>query len=1529
MNEIEKRFELARKELLDLSLKNPLLNYKLRVSTGFEFVKLDAKEVFEQIVDFSKNIFFTLDERYASSRLFVNCEEKEFRRRIVKTYRQSKLYVEEKGANVLYLALGFLSWNEGDSENLYRAPLILVPVEIGKYDNEERYYIYYSGDDIHANISLITKLKDEFNIDISCDEETELNGVETYFDKVEEAVRSKPNWKVQKDQGAFDFFSYAKYLMYRDLDLSVWLNDKQELDNDVLKKLFITNFDDKLSEDIDEEKDFDPKSIHNVVDADSSQSRVIHEINQGHNLVIQGPPGTGKSQTITNIVASSVYLGKSVLFVSEKKAALDVVKRRLENVGLGDLVLELHSEKTSKKDVLTSLERTLSLGEIKEVNTSDTYNSYEEDKKTLDDYKDLINSDIRNSNIPLIDIFGQALLIKERLDKSLTRIPNIDIPDLDKWNYQDYLERSEVIKEFSLLVKEIGKVEKHPLYGVSLTECLPFEQVNIKQKLLEVEEALNDLIDVIYHIGSIFSNHSCNSIFEVGRLINSIDAVVSYKDVSFINVLDPYIYSNRDEMDIAIEKAQKFQQDFKDHSYFDVEKAFKNAERFVSSYSAYSSLSFFAKKKAKAEKEELASYLTSGKYSKSQLEKLNSLLLNFLSLIPLEKQFKYLFKDLYKGLFGTDWNLVVSYVEKGREFLNLVFSYSLLSQTRAVIYDDSKIDELAELKEDYLAKKNDFETKLAEFFNLTQFDTVKRFNYNYWYFDLSFSDLKKVVNEWKSGIESTVEIVRYNVCLDKLNKLGLRGIFEYYQSSNKYSVLNDLFSYYYFDSLINTAYNVYPVLADFREYKLEDTIKAFKELDRKMLQFNIREILIEHYKRMPKINDDTLSMSILRREFQKKRNQMPIRKLFSKTKDIVSKIKPIFMMSPISVASFLPPKDIVFDLVVFDEASQVRPVEAFGALLRAKQIVVVGDSKQLPPTTFFDTMTYKYDEMNDEDYDIANMESILSLLLARNIPQRTLMWHYRSRNRSLITVSNAEFYHNSLKIFPSVDDKDKSNGLVYHYLPNTVYDRGGSRTNKLEAEAVIKEAFRLAKEHPEYSLGVASFSLAQQEQLYQAYDRAYKANDDPDIKNYFASHKDEPFFIKNLESVQGDERDIILISIGYGFDANMNLTMDFGPLNKDGGERRLNVLITRAKVRCEVFTNLLYTDINLSKSSAKGVIALRKFLEYAENRTLKDSRAPSLKHDDFVSYLNERLKEYGYRTDLVTGKEVGIDIAIYDDTKKRFIAGLECDGGAYKDLSSATDRERIRRDVLRNLGWRLYHVYSPEYYRNPKREFNKILDFISQSDQEEAVKESKPFEIERKSSVFELSSLNSVLYKVYSGPKRRVLVYQDSLSLQTLLMKILKVEAPININLLKKRLAEITNIKSLSEEQYDAVYKALEEIDDVSIRDGFIYLNSQVEFPIRNRSELDKASKKIEFIPKEEIENCVYSLIANGQADSQDEIVKLANSLFGFKTSSKLQEEVINCLSALLNANKIALEDGSYYLSNKDEVKEENEKEPE
>ena len=1510
MDKIRERFNIARKELLDLSFKNPLLNYKLRATTGLEFKSLNASDIFNALVNESKKIGFTLDYVTSSNKLYVDIDDKELKRRLNKTYRQAKLYLEEKGANILFLTLGFLKWKEG--EEVYRSPLILVPVDLEKSENQEKYSLVYNGEEVRLNISLITKIKSEYNIDISLDEDEDIKDIDAYFRSVDEKVKNREGFEVEATKGAFDFFSYAKYLMYKDLDLDVWTNEKGELDNDVLKKLFVTNFDDKLTDNNNLERDLTPSKIYSVVDADSSQAKVIYEILQGKNMVIQGPPGTGKSQTITNIIASNLVKGKSVLFVSEKKAALEVVKRRLENIGLGDLVLELHSEKTNKKDVLHSIEQTLSLGEPKDEEDNELEKKYDLTKFELDEYKRIVNSTISNSSLPLIEVYGEALKIKNRLDELNVRFPRMTFKDISIWSHDDFSRKLDIAKEFEALVLRVGKIEKHPLYGITLEHCLPYEQVTLKEKLSDLEDSLADLISTISEIGSIFQNKSINTLFDSGRLINSINALEKYRSLALINVSDLYLLSSSDDVINLIKLAKNFQEDIK-KEYKDT--AYLESKEYVNKYEEYEKLSFFKKKKSEIPLE-LNKYFFLNKVRNKDRKNLYLHLKKYNLLMSNEAMFKYLFKEEYKGLFSTDWNHIINLLNPAKEFLEKLSNYSILSQTRQVIYSEDKIDELIDLRQTYFERKKDFEDKLHSFFTFAAFDSLKRFDYNYWYLDCSFVELKRIIHSWIINIDSVIDVVRYNSLVHEFKNEGMEELLNYYYDTNKVEYLDLILSFEYYDALINYAYSLNSTLSSFKEFKIERLISLFKELDAKMMVENIKKVLKVHYSLMPKINDNSKDMALIRRELNKKRNKMPIRRLLLKASSAILKIKPVFMMSPISVASFLPPKEVVFDLVVFDEASQVRPVEAFGALLRAKQIVVVGDSKQLPPTNFFDNLTNKYDEVNDEDYDVSNMESILTLLLAMNIPQRTLSWHYRSRNRSLISLSNNEFYEGELKVFPSVYDSDPSKGLVFNYIKDSFYARGTTRVNKIEAKEVIKAVFEHAKNNRDLSLGVASFSLAQQEELYKEFEAQLKKCTDEEVKSFFTMHKDEPFFIKNLESVQGDERDVIFISIGYGYDEDGHITMDFGPLNKDGGERRLNVLITRAKVKCEVFSNITCNDINLSKTDAKGVVALKRFLDYAQNRIIYLNRNKESCSDDFIDFIYDKLLDYGYVVDKNIGKDVGIDLAIFDKAKNRYVVGLECDGGAYKNLVNTTDRERIRRNVLKSLGWKIYHVWSPDFYRNPKNEFDKILDFIQEASEEEESEEiKKEFELnlKRKQAIKVEIKENYVPYKVFQSVKRRAKVLLEEENLSNLVYKIVKVEAPIHINLLKRRLMDITSVSKLSDEQVNLLAKVVQE-DKFKYKDEFVYLSEGQVYQVRNRSLLDKYSKKVEYISKEEIDEAIKLSLNRGEASTEDEIVKMVFTYFGFN-SSKVLKDLINVeIEKMLASNILTKEDEVIYL---------------
>ena len=297
-----------------------------------------------------------------------------------------------------------------------------------------------------------------------------------------------------------------------------------------------------------------------------------------------------------------------------------------------------------------------------------------------------------------------------------------------------------------------------------------------------------------------------------------------------------------------------------------------------------------------------------------------------------------------------------------------------------------------------------------------------------------------------------------------------------------------------------------------------------------------------------------------------------------------------------SIAQYLEPGKIEFDLVLMDEASQIRPVEALGAIARGRQVVVVGDDKQLPPTRFFDKIAGSDEASEDDEFAAGDLESVLGLCQAKGIFARMLEWHYRSRHESLIAVSNREFYDDRLFIVPS-SGVEVDVGLK-HQLVDGTYDRGGSSTNRVEAEAVARAVIRHARERPELTLGVGTFSVAQRDAVLDALELLRR--DHPETEKCFADGGPEPFFVKNLESVQGDERDVILISIGYARDESGFFAMNFGPLNAEGGERRLNVLITRARRKCEVYSSISWGDIDLRRTQSKGAAALKTFLQYAE-----------------------------------------------------------------------------------------------------------------------------------------------------------------------------------------------------------------------------------------------------------------------------------------------------------------------------------------
>ena len=521
------------------------------------------------------------------------------------------------------------------------------------------------------------------------------------------------------------------------------------------------------------------------------------------------------------------------------------------------------------------------------------------------------------------------------------------------------------------------------------------------------------------------------------------------------------------------------------------------------------------------------------------------------------------------------------------------------------------------------------------------------------------------------------------------------------------------------DDLLRNAFLNNQVLSNFIGEIHERKIGRFIDLDRDVISLNRQRISSRIGGNRPQINSAASrnsELGILLSEFNRKRGHMPIRKLLSNAGGLIQKIKPCFMMSPLSIAQFIDPmnsQDLRFDVVIFDEASQVKPEDALGAFLRANQAVVMGDTRQLPPTSFFDIML-ETDE--DEDYEIASlsdMESILHLCKGR-FPTKMLRWHYRSRHESLIALSNQEFYDNNLLIYPSPCHETNALGLKFEYMEDTVYDRGKSSSNRQEARRVVEAAGEHFKKYGETkSLGIGTFNIKQQQAILEEVELYLRKNQK--LEKYFSSDMDEHFFVKNLETIQGDERDVIFISVGYGKDENGHLSLNFGPLNREGGERRLNVLITRAREKCVVFSNFRHSEIDLNENAAFGLRALKSFLKYSETKRLDNtysaSEAPETAFEDS---LYEFLKAHDYDVH----KQVGcagfrIDLAVIDPLESgRYLLGIECDGESYHSSPVARDRDRLRQQILEGLGWHIYRVWSTDWYRNRLESEKRLLKAV-------------------------------------------------------------------------------------------------------------------------------------------------------------------------------------------------------------------------
>lgn len=1562
---IAEKLELARKELLDLGFRNKLINHRLLKSKGIQADDELSDQLYNILVEKGNKMYFdpvpeeeeeeegreeedlfdfsqpeeeedkTVSERHTDNRIQTSHSSKRLQRRLLNTYYAANTHIQEKGVNVLYLALGMLYWYESDSsEKLRKSPLILIPVVINRSSAQSKFDVKYTGDEVGGNLSLQAKMKMDFGINFPLPKDEEIE-IKKYFKEVENVIKNQNRWRVEPNDQCISFFSFSKFLMYNDLDPEKWSEDNRPDKHPIIKSLLGDGFsepDSLVSKEDNIDEHLDPKDIFQVVNADSSQTQAIIDINQGRNLVVQGPPGTGKSQTITNIIAESMAIGKKVLFVSEKMAALEVVKRRMDEVGLGIACLEIHSHNTNKKAFLDELKSTLKLGKPNFEHDDFDANGLKLNRDKLNTYSEAVNTNMGKSYITPFQAYGKILSLNRKLEQ--IELPSFEKKKLLRLNRLEFRENLDLIQKLQAQVNRIGRPKDHFFWGSKLKVYLPSHKPVIEELIQKCIDNTNDLLKGHQNLKDDLSLPFSEKYIAHKNLLKLTELLLRIPDGKFnINYESRSWVNKKEDLIEVIRIGSKINKLKSKYASILVPEAWEEdvlAVKRVLTTTGKSWWRFISPEFYNAKKNLLG--LSTGNLPKKidDLIKITDSILEYKRIKPKLTENELLLKEVFRDHFRgeeSDWHLLSELNSWILELKNLCKEIGI--DEEVYIYLNNGIDK-ASLSPLLKESKNALEGYKKshdiyfERIKIEQKDLYGESGYS----EKTFSQQILLLRNQLEHVEKISEITSLNNSFKVFEEAEMDFVNEVatnWKPAGQY--LDLLFELRWLEAYLADATEKNGALAGFSAEIHEEVVKKFRNLDEQLLIQNRGEIAYKHWENLPKHNAGGV-LGVLKREFSKKRRHKPIRKLIEECGNVIQDIKPVFMMSPLSVSTYLPPDSIQFDLVIFDEASQVKPVDAFSPLLRGKQAVVVGDSKQLPPTSFFDTDLDLDDE--EEQSDTGDMESILGLFEGQGVPSKMLRWHYRSEHESLIAVSNFEFYDNDLVLFPSPDVDRKELGIRYNHLPETYYERGrGKSYNRGEAKKVAEGVLKHAEKYPELTLGVAAFSQSQMKVILDELEIIRRKNSK--FESFFNDHPEEPFFVKNLENVQGDERDIIFISIGYGKNEDGHLSMNFGPLNKDGGERRLNVLITRARKRCEIFTNLLPLDIDLTRSHAKGIVALKRYLKFANTGVLDIPEETGKEADSlFEEEVAHELRQRGYEIiNQVGSAGFYVDLGVRTPTSNgEFVLGIECDGATYHSARSARDRDRTRQLVLERIGWNIHRVWSTDWFKNREKEVSKLLESIKfhskngSTSNDKATKSSYSNYERIKVDHIEKEAFNSKYLEAsiinYNSVKKD---YQAKFSrddlVEAIIYKIVDVESPIYKEIVYKKVADelgYGRVGSNIRYNLDVTVVNMNKNKIVILKNNFLY-KVDSEVTVRNRESLSNDLKKIDMIAPEEIQKAIIETIKLTYGGDFESIIKEVGNNLGFnRVTENIFDSIKIEVDACIKEEEIILNDGKLNL---------------
>jgi very-short-patch-repair endonuclease len=1226
----------------------------------------------------------------------------------------------EQGVAILYVAFGLLRWFESpDSRVEIRSPLLLVPVRLERENVEAPWRLIAEEEDILPNHSLAQLLAQDFRVRLPLPDDDGAAGDDAswrtrYYGEVERCLRHLPRWEVS-DEAALGTFSFQKLAMWEDLGRNRDQIAAHELCRAIAGDSTATL---RSITDLPTASELDrtahPSQTFHILDADSSQHEAIEAAKRGASLVLDGPPGTGKSQTIANVIAEFLAAGKTVLFVSEKAAALEVVQRRLQNKGLGDFCLVCHSHKANKRDVIAELGRALGLPPEGAQGGDDELRQLNEVRGRLNEYVRELHAVRRPLGLSAYQVHGELARLARLGSKSRCAVLNV----LDRDG--DYLTRvCGLLTGLADCREVLADRARHPwrgcrvvAYSLTVRDDAEYHLTRLAGQVREAEAAVAPLRPL-----GLAGEHLTRAgwlavLDDVGRALRAPSWWDPEKRHELLQLIERWLNTYRtakqlrDELSTRLGE-QAFARDSAPLAY--------RASRFRSFWARCLPSWWFLRAKVRAW------YKRPPPGSATLHEDLDKLAryhecLDFCRQAQAERAGD----TLTDGRGKPDWKATRRCLQQ-IDRLEQTADGGPRPGARSVLQD--VLAHCSALRADGFDESWAFLTK-------TLFDPAQDVSTGLTIDHTPLAGLHHWLRARAGDVQRIDEWVRFGEIERQLTAEGAAPVLKEVADgqvalAEAADAFRDRFLRLWLDAVRERA----PALGRFDGESHERLVGRFRELDRRSVASaaaRVRALQLGRPDR-PRVGagDAPTSSELgrLLREVNKKRRQLSLRKLFTAIPTLLPRLKPCLMMSPLAVSTYLESPDLRFDLVIFDEASQVRPHDAICAVYRGRQLVVAGDQKQLPPTNFFER-SLEDDGSSADDGDEAgglnDFESVLDICCSLGLPRRRLRWHYRSRREGLIAFANHFVYADELVTFPSVEDVDGNPAVRFAYVPEGRWQGGaGAGFNAVEARRAAELVMAHAREYPEQSLGVIAFSQRQQLRILDELERLRR--DNPDLEDFFREDRDEPFFVKNLENVQGDERDAIFLSVAYGpSEADpRRVSMNFGPLNRQGGERRLNVAVTRAKQRMTVVSSLRAEDIDLSRTGAQGARLLRAYLDYAE-RGPEALRAAitAAGGRDFDSPFEREVYEELARRGLTLHAQIGcsgfrIDLAVVDaQVSGRYLLGVECDGATYHSSATARDRDRLRQEVLEGLGWHICRIWSTDWLRDREKQIRRVLSAL-------------------------------------------------------------------------------------------------------------------------------------------------------------------------------------------------------------------------